>query len=122
MDFMRKLLSQPHSELLITFMVRYIDMAIVNTAEEANMDRLFGTSQWKQLRTIKQPDRRHTEMIRLYTESLGCAHSSVLQMRGEHHELKYSIIHATNHQRGRELMKKVMLLQYIKVIIQISKS
>jgi three-Cys-motif partner protein len=108
MDLMRKLLAQPSSEVLITFMVRYIDMAIVNPAEEANMDLLFGTPEWRALRNIPDPTDRHVEIIRLYTQSLGCSHSSVLQMRGEHRELKYSLIYATNHPRGRELMKTAM--------------
>lgn len=108
MDLLKQVLCQPSSELLINFMVRYIDMAIAHPAQEPNMDLLFGTSDWKELRNIANPTQRHTEMIRLYTKSLGCIHSSVLEMRGEHREPKYSLVHATNHRRGRELMKSVM--------------
>lgn len=108
MDLMRRLLSEPRSELLINFMVRWIDMAITLPAHDENMDRLFGTPEWRRLRDIPDPDERYREMITLYTRSLGCSHCSVLEMRGEHNERKYSLIHATNHPRGRELMKSVM--------------
>lgn len=108
MDLLQRIVRHPRSELLITFMVRYIDMAIHNPAQEENMNLLFGTADWRKLQGIRDPDERHGEMIRLYTESLGCSHSSVLEMRGEHREHKYSLIHATNHPRGRELMKQAM--------------
>ena len=108
MVLMRKLLAQPRAELLITFMVRWIDMAVANISQEANMDLLFDVPEWRKLKDIREPDVRHAEMIKLYAKSLGCAHASVLQMRGEHREHKYSLIHATNHPRGRELMKNAM--------------
>lgn len=108
MDLIQRILGHPRSEILITFMVRYIDMAIRNPSQEANMDSLFGDGNWRALRNIRDTDERHGEMIRLYTERLGCSHSSVLEMRGEHREHKYSLIHATNHRRGRELMKSAM--------------
>src|SRR3989344_3982407 len=47
MSLMKKILEQPRAELLITFMVRYIDMAIANPALETNMDLLFGTQDWR---------------------------------------------------------------------------
>lgn len=108
MDLMRKILNHRGSELLINLMTRYVDMAIANSKQEDNLDKLFGNRDWRNLQQTNDPNWRRAEIIRLYTESLGCQYSSVLEMRGPRREPKYSLIHATNHRRGKELMKSAM--------------
>ncbi len=103
-----KLLSQlkafERCELFITFMWRWIDMALKNPALEENMDSLFVTRDWRELRNILDSDERCEAAIRLLKEQLGAKYFTRVKMLGEHSEIKYVLIHATNHSKGRELM------------------
>jgi len=105
MDFLNRLLAFPACELLINFMYRYIDMAIRNPAQSANMDALFGCSDWRRLAQIGDSDVRARETIALFSRQLSAEYATHLHMTGDNNALKYVLIHATNHQKGRTLMK-----------------
>ena len=108
MDFLNRLLEFPTCELLINFMYRYIDMAIHNSVQSENMDALFGCGDWRSLLEIDTPDRRAQETIALFSRQLATKYVTHLNMFGENNSLKYVLIHATNHERGKELMKHVI--------------
>lgn len=91
-------------ELFITFMWRWIDMALNHPAQEGNMDALFVTPSWRDLRNIHDPDERCEAAIRLLGEQIGATYLTRVKMLGEHEETKYVLIHSTGHQKGRELM------------------
>ncbi|MGA2483512.1 MAG: three-Cys-motif partner protein TcmP [Candidatus Acidiferrales bacterium] len=91
-------------ELFITFMWRWIDMALHHPAQEGNMDALFLTPNWRNLRNILDPDERCEAAIRLLGERIGANYLTRVKMLGEHEEVKYVLIHSTGHQKGRELM------------------
>ena len=107
-DLMRRILDEPKSELLITFMVRYIDMAVHHKAQENNLDLTFGNEDWRELRNISDPSKRYKKMLDIYAESLGASYCSILEMKGKRKEPKYSLVHITKHAKGRELMKDSM--------------
>lgn len=108
MRFLNDLLSFPRCELLINFMYRYIDMAIHNPAQSENMDRLFGCDQWGSLVAIEDPDARAQATIGLFSSQLAARHVTHMLMMGDNNVLKYVLIHATNHDRGRQLMKEAV--------------
>ncbi len=108
MDFMNRILAQPRSELMITFMFRGIDMALKQESCSGLLDSVFGTSDWRRLRTIDDVDERYPATVRLYTSALSAKYCSVMEMRGVNTAVKYALIHATNHRRGREKMKEAM--------------
>jgi three-Cys-motif partner protein len=107
-----KLLAQLKSfekcELFITFMWRWIDMAIRNPTQEENMDALFVTPEWRHLRNISDPDERCEAAIRLLGRQIGGKYVTRVKMLGDHGEIKYVLIHATGHAKGRELMLEAM--------------
>lgn len=108
MSLLNDLLEFPKAELLINFMYRYVDMAMRNPAQARNMDALFGTSEWRKIARISIASERADATIALFADQLQAAHVSYLHMRGANTALKYVLFHASNHQRGRELMKEAL--------------
>ncbi len=108
----RKLLAElkafERCELFITFMWRWIDMAIRNPAFAESMDTLFVTPDWRILPTISDPDQRCEAAIRLLCQQLGAKYFTRVKMLGENQAIKYVLIHATNHPKGRELMHEAV--------------
>jgi len=97
METLNTLLSFPASELLVNFMFRHVDMAIRNVSQEENMDRLFGTEEWRALQGIDAYDERVNAII-----------ATDMLMRGSNKALKYVLFHASNHPQGRKKMKDAM--------------
>jgi hypothetical protein len=108
MDLLNSLLEFPRCELFINFMYRYVDMAIHNSAQADNMDALFGNSNWRQLIEIEDPVARAGATISLFSSQLQAEFVTHMYMRDTRGVLKYVLFHATNHQRGREVMKDAM--------------
>lgn len=108
MDLLNKLLSFRRCELLVNFMYRYVDMAIHRDEQTSNMDSLFGCPDWRSLATIDDPSDRAEATIRLFSSQLRAEFVTHMYMRGVNKRLKYVLLHATNHKRGRELMKEAM--------------
>ena len=94
----------PRCELFITFMWRWVDMAIRNPAHSDNMDALFATPGWRDLPDIHDADQRCEAAIRLLGKQIGGQYLTRVKMLGEHEEIKYVLIHTTGHPKGRELM------------------
>lgn len=108
MELMNRLLSFQRSELFINFMFRYVDMAMHNEAQEANMNSLFGCEDWKELSNIEDSEKRAEEVIKLYTERLQAEYTTWIRMIGEHRELKYVLIHASHAPKAKQLMKQAI--------------
>lgn len=72
------------------------------------MDSLFGCQDWRHLVDIENPDERAERTIALFSNQLQAGYVTHMHMRAENRVLKYVLIHATNHRRGREVMKDAM--------------
>ncbi len=108
MNLLAQLKAFERCELFVNFMWRYVDMAIANRTQEANMERLFGTPEWRNLRDIEDPQERCEAAIQLFQRGLGARYITWIKMLGENRAIKYVLIHATHHPKGRELMKEAI--------------
>lgn len=108
MDLLQRVLSYPRSELLVTFMVRFVTLAITRPGHASNLDKTFGSNSWRRLRETEHSGQRYAAMTDLYKQSLGCKYPNILHMRGRNREPKYVLVHATNHPAGCELMKDTL--------------
>jgi three-Cys-motif partner protein len=108
MKLLAQLKAFERCELFVNFMWRYIDMAIANPTQEENMDTLFGCREWRDLRAIIDAEERCEGAIQLFQGSLGARYITWIKMLGENRAIKYLLIHATNHPKGRELMKEAI--------------
>jgi len=91
-------------ELFITFMWRWVDMALRKPEQAPNMDALFATPEWRNLPAIADSEERCEAAIRLLGGQIGGKYLTRVKMLGEHEEIKYVLIHSTGHPKGRELM------------------
>jgi hypothetical protein len=108
MNLLNTLLSFPKCELFINFMYRYVEMAIFQEDQATNMDNLFGFSEWKNLRVIRNSKERSEAIIRLFSNQLKATYVTHMYMHGANRALKYVLLHATNNKKGQELMKEAM--------------
>jgi len=108
MQLLTQLKAFERCELFVNFMWRYVDMAIANPTQEKNMDALFGHPEWRNLRRIDNPAERCEAAIQSFQGSLGARFITWTKMLGENRAIKYVLVHATNHPRGRELMKEAI--------------
>ena len=108
MQLLNDLLSFPSCELLINFMFRYVDMAIHHPAHASNMDTLFGCQDWRGLVNIENNRERERATIALFSHQLKAEFVTHMHMVGDNSVLKYVLLHASNHPKGRELMKESM--------------
>ena len=108
MELLNDLLALPRYELFINFMYRFVDMAIHHPAQASNMDSLFGCPDWRNLSSIEDSQERAYETIALFSRQLKAKFVTHMNMVGANKVLKYVLLHASNHPRGRELMKESM--------------
>jgi three-Cys-motif partner protein len=108
MNVINELLEFSNCEIFINFMFRYVDMAMRNEAQAANMDFLFGNKDWRYLVGLDDYISRADAIISFYSDQLKANFVTHMNMRGGNNALKYVLFHATNHERGRELMKEAM--------------
>ncbi len=108
MKLLAQLKAFERCELFVNFMWRYVDMAIANSTQEENMDALFGCREWRDLRLIAEAQDRCEAAIQLFQKGLGARYITWIKMLGDNRAIKYALIHATNHPKGRDLMKEAV--------------
>jgi hypothetical protein len=89
-------------------MYRFVDMAIRNQTQEGNMDKLFGSPEWRRLADIQDSEERLSKTVRFFGNQLKAKHVIHMTMRGVNNAVKYVLLHATNHPKGREKMKEAI--------------
>ncbi len=70
MKLMNDFLSFQKSELFITFMYRYVNMAIMDDALVSKMDQLFGTTSWRRVKNIQDPELREKNICDIFSNQL----------------------------------------------------
>ena len=108
MNLLNRMLKLPRCELLINFMYRYINMAIHQPVQSSNMDSLFGCRDWTELSNIDSPENRGTKTIALFSRQLRAQFVTHMNMMGTNNAHKYVLLHASNHRKGRNVMKESM--------------
>lgn len=104
---LRKIKSHPRSELFVNVMWRELDMAIQNPALETTVDEMFGCDDWRNIREGTESDRADAT-IQLLRKQIGAKWATYIRMIGENARTRYFLLHLTDHEAGRDLMKDVM--------------
>ena len=116
MELLNDLLALPRCELFVNFMSRFVDLAIrqpvqasdLDSVQASNLDSLFGCPDWRNLASIEDYQERTHETMTLFSHQLKAKFVTHMNMIGANNVLKYVLLHATNHPKGRELMKESM--------------
>ncbi len=107
----RRILSYNQCEVFINFAYDSINRFIeAKDSRETIFDDFFETKEWREIREIKDPDKRNASLTRLYTNQLKTAARYVraFEMINYLNKISYYLYFATNHQKGFWEMKKAM--------------
>jgi three-Cys-motif partner protein len=107
----KRILAFAHCEVFINFPYDSINRFIETTdTREEIFDNLFGTNEWREIRKIKDPDKRNRELTALYTKQLKTASKYVrsFEMINDLNKVTYYLYFATNQIKGFEVMKSAM--------------
>ncbi len=94
-------------ELFINIIWRELDMAMRQPATMENtLDNVFGDTTWKEITQLPDIDER-AEATAMHFQNLANAKwSTHIRMLGDNQRTRYFLLHLSNHDRGRDLMKE----------------
>jgi three-Cys-motif partner protein len=112
-SLLRELMDAGRVELLVTFMWRWVDMAIAQARNSTpgelqlatTLDALFDTSAWRSRITSDNSVERARQASELLREQIAARWFTDIKMLGENEAIRYLMLHFTNHNDGRDLMK-----------------
>ena len=111
MSLIARLLSYNKCEVLITFMVGFVNRFCDELRSDA-LKELYGTSDWEQVRFITNPEERRKFLLELYVRQLrsvgGAVYVRSFDMYNKHNQLIYSLVFGTKHLKGLKVMKEAM--------------
>jgi len=110
----KKILSNPKTEIFFTFMVRDINRFLSNEKLKKTFNELFGTDRWQEV--LKTEDNQEVALRDFYRQNLheqaGLKFSwSFRVCTSEKKQSLYYLIHATNNFKGHSIMKGIMCNQ-----------
>ncbi|RIK82916.1 MAG: hypothetical protein DCC68_05215 [Planctomycetota bacterium] len=108
---LRELMEFPRVELFVNVIWRELDMAISQghkAGMAAALDFIFDGPEWRERITSEDFDVRADEAIDLLREKIGARWATYIRMLGDNGATRYILLHLTNHDDGRDLMKDCM--------------
>jgi three-Cys-motif partner protein len=109
---LRDLMTFEHVELFVTMIWRELDMAIAQADDPGGMaetvDLVFGGSGWRSRIVGPTFEDRARQAADLLREQIGAKWATHFRMLGDNNATRYLLLHLTNHDAGRDLMKEVM--------------
>jgi three-Cys-motif partner protein len=113
-SLLRDLMSFPRVELFVNVIWRELDMAtrgsggVVSPGMKATLDSIFCDNSWEQRVASTDFDERANQAVDLLREKIGAKWGTSFRMCGENNATRYLLLHLTNHDDGRDLMKERM--------------
>jgi three-Cys-motif partner protein len=111
-ELVRRILSFPSCEALITFMYEEINRFIGHPQQEHNFNVFFGTEVWRQGIRLHDPRQRNRYLHDLYLQQLRDAanvrYARSFEMRNDKDVTDYYLFYATNNLLGLKKMKESM--------------
>jgi len=109
---LREFMAFPRVELFINVMWRTLDMALIQARQHHGAGERFDVSfagyAWRDEIVSSDSEERCDQTVSLVRRIIGSRWATSVRMLGENRATKYVLVHLTNHQRGRDLMKDVM--------------
>ena len=111
-DIVRRVLSFPSCEVMVTFMYEELNRFIGHPDQEENFNSFFGTEAWHPITSLLVPRERNRQLHDLYVrqlrESAGARYVRSFEMRNERDVTDYFLFYATNSLLGLKKMKEAM--------------
>ena len=109
-NILRELMKFPKVELFVNVMWRYLYMALANKVKETGMidtlNMIFDGSAWQTEITAKDFEKKAEQTIGIFKKMIQAKWATSAAMLGENNMTKYMLVHYTNHNKGRDLMKR----------------
>lgn len=110
MRLVAKILKNPHTEVIVTFMVETLDrFAAKVLAKQAT--ELYGDDSWRSCVGLLNQRDRQLCLVRAYRERLkavGAKFTLAFEMADQQDRTIYFLVYATTHERGMEKMKDAL--------------
>ena len=113
METIVNFLKNPHCEVFINFMSGPISrfLTLPGDVRASKLDNLFGTGKWRDCMESKNEKERISKLLAIYATELkshGVKHVKMFEMDNTKDRPIYSLVFATNHHKGLEVMKDAM--------------
>ena len=109
MRTVRHLLAYERCEVLITFMVGFVNRFAQQQPE--TVDELYDATDWRCISDLQDPQGRERQWIDLYEQQLkkhDAIHVRSFRMIGEQNKTIYYLVYATKSAKGMQVMKEAM--------------
>jgi hypothetical protein len=110
-QLLREIMSNQGSELLVTVMWWELDMAIMHrTRSEAltkTLNDVFGCEDWRDISSLENADERAEVAVNLMRKQINSKWGTYIRMV-DCGRTRYLLLHLTNHNEGRDLIKNVL--------------
>lgn len=110
-NILRELMQFERVELFINVMWRELDMAMAQSENEGMrylLDSIFGSENWKEYINADKIEFKLSETMEFIQNQLNAKWSTYFRMLGDNNQTRYVLVHLTNNDRGRDLMKDCM--------------
>ncbi|HMO18864.1 MAG TPA: three-Cys-motif partner protein TcmP [Oligoflexia bacterium] len=107
-ELLKNLLSFRGVELFVNIIWRELDMAMRGEhgeAMEQTVSEIFCGEEWRKVVCSDDFNERAEQSVNLLKEKLGAKWGTYIRMRGDNGVTRYLLLHLTNHDAGRDLMK-----------------
>lgn len=110
-ELLQQIMQHQRSELLVTIMWRELDMSIMNESRGQGLTKIlnevFGCKDWQDVTSIRTSDMRADAAVRLLRKQIGAKWGTYIKMM-DNGRTRYLLLHLTNHDDGRDLIKNVL--------------
>ncbi|MFC1737610.1 three-Cys-motif partner protein TcmP [Planctomycetota bacterium] len=111
-EVLRRIKAHSRSELLITLIWRELDMAMQqeqqSTGLKETINNIFGGEEWQNIKKISDVDDRGETSIQMLKGKIGAEWATYIRMLGDNQKTRCFLLHLTDHEAGRGLMKEVI--------------
>ncbi|MBI5243804.1 MAG: three-Cys-motif partner protein TcmP [Elusimicrobia bacterium] len=108
---LRELMTFPRVELFVNVIWRELDMAIRQGDKPgmaALLDSIFDGPEWRAAIMSADHDQRAEQCVTLIRKKTGARWATTIRMLGENRATRYFLLHLTNSDDGRDLMKETV--------------
>lgn len=108
-SILRELMSFPRVELFINVIWRELDMALhLPDQMKAPLDLVFDGPEWRTEISSDDFDERADQAVNILRQMTGAKWATYIRMLGDNNATRYFLLHLSNHDAGRDLMKDCM--------------
>jgi len=111
-DILRRLLAAGRVELFVNVIWRELDMAMAQAHSQESggmvetLNSVFDGDEWRtRIARDASLDQRADQAVDLFREKYGARWATTVRMLASNEQTRYMLVHFTNHEAGRDLMK-----------------